>query len=141
MLAVAGQSGPYDVAAQVTSIVRVDNPSLDVRMARVGTSWDDPDGLPAVLASAANMRPTDGPAAIVVPLLALPFPAVTEAIRYAVAQSNVNAYIAEPFNVNLTFAEALHIRLAGCAPRAGRPGSHVQHSHRGRWHHRGHGRR
>ena len=69
-------------------------------------------GLPAVLASAATMRPTDGPAAIVVPLLALPFPAVTDAIRYAVTQSNVNAYIAEPFNVNLTFAEALHIRLA-----------------------------
>jgi hypothetical protein len=112
VLAVAGQSGPYDVAAEVTSIVRVDNPSLDVRMARVGTPWDDPAGLPAVLASAATMRPTDGPAAIVVPLLALPFPAVTEAIRYAVIQSNVNAYIAEPFNVNLTFAEALHIRLA-----------------------------
>jgi sirohydrochlorin ferrochelatase len=37
---------------------------------------------------------------------------VTDAIRYAVTQSNVNAYIAEPFNVNLTFAEALHIRLA-----------------------------
>ena len=65
MLAVAGRSGPHDVAAEVTSIVRVDNPSLDVRMARVGTSWDDPGGLPAVLASAATMRPTDGPAAIV----------------------------------------------------------------------------
>ena len=112
MLAVAGQSGPPDVAAAVTSIVRVDNPSVDVRMARVGTSRDDPAGLPAVLASAANARPTDGPAAIVVPLLALPYPAVTDAIRYGVTQSNVNACIAEPFNVSLTFAEALHIRLA-----------------------------
>jgi sirohydrochlorin ferrochelatase len=65
-----------------------------------------------VLASAATMRPDDGPAAIVVPLLALPYPAVTDAIRYGVTQSNVNAYIAEPFNVSLTFAEALHIRLA-----------------------------
>ncbi len=90
----------------------MDNPSLDVRMARVGTHPGRSDGLPAVLASAANMRPTDGPAAIVVPLLALPFPAVTDAIRYAVTQSNVNAFIAEPFNVSLTFAEALHIRLA-----------------------------
>ncbi len=112
VLAVAGQSGPPDVAAAVTSIVRVDNPSVDVRMARVGTGRDDPAGLPAVLASAANARPTDGPAAIVVPLLALPYPAVTDAIRYDVIQSNVNAYLAEPFNVSLTFAEALHIRLA-----------------------------
>ena len=112
MLAVAGQSGAPDVAKEVASIVRVDNPSVDVRMARVGTSPDDPAGLPAVLASAATMRPTDGPAAIVVPLLALPYPAVTAAIRYGVTQSNVNAYIAEPFNVSLTFAEALHIRLA-----------------------------
>ena len=112
MLAVAGQSGPSDVAAAVTSIVRVDNPSVDVRMARVGTSRDDPAGLPAVLASAADARPTDGPAAIVVPLLALPYPAVTDAIRYGVIQSSVNAYLAEPFSVSLTFAEALHIRLA-----------------------------
>jgi len=112
VLAVAGQSGALDVAKEVTSIVRVDNPSVDVRLARVGTSPDDPAGLAAVLASAATMRPADGPAAIVVPLLALPYPAVTDAIRYGVTQSNVNAYIAEPFNVSLTFAEALHIRLA-----------------------------
>jgi len=112
VLAVAGYAGTPDVAAEITSIVRVDNPSLDVRLARVGASREDPVGLPAVLASAATMRPTDGPAAIVVPLLALPYPAVTDAIRYAVTQSNVNACIAEPFNVSLTFAEALHIRLA-----------------------------
>jgi len=112
VLAVAGYPGTQDVAADIASIVRVDNPSVDVRMARVGTGRDDPAGLAAVLASAATMRPTDGPAAIVVPMLALPYPAVTDAIRYAVIQSSVNAAIADPFNVSLTFAEALHIRLA-----------------------------
>jgi sirohydrochlorin ferrochelatase len=112
VVAVAGHSGTPDVAAEVTSIVRVDNPSVDVRMARVGTDQEDPSGLRAVLNSAAAGRPADQPAAIVVPLLALPFPAVTDAIRYDVTQSGVNARIAEPFNVSLTFAEALHIRLA-----------------------------
>ena len=112
VVAVAGHSGPPDVAAEVTSIVRVDNPSVDVRMARVGADQEDPSGLRAVLNSAAAGRPADQPAAIVVPLLALPFPAVTDAIRYDITQSGVNAQVAEPFNVSLTFAEALHIRLA-----------------------------
>ena len=112
MLAVAGHAGPPDVGAEVASIVRVDNPSLDVRMARVGTGGEDPSGLQAVLRGAADGRPADQPVAIVVPLLALPFPAVTDAIRYDITQSGVNAHIAEPFNVTLTFAEALHIRLA-----------------------------
>ena len=112
VVAVAGHLGTPDVAAEVTSIVRVDNPSVDVRLARVRASQDDPSGLSAVLKSAAGNRPADQPAAIVVPLLALPYPAVTDAIRYDITQSGVNALIAEPFNVSLSFAEALHIRLA-----------------------------
>ncbi len=112
MVAVAGNSGSPDVAAEVTSIVRVNNPSVDVRLARVGAGPEDPSSLQAVLTQAAENRPADLPAAIVVPLLALPFPAVTDAIRYDITQSAVNAMIAEPFNVSLTFAEALHIRLA-----------------------------
>ena len=112
VVAVAGNSGSPDVAADVTSIVRVNNPSVDVRLARVGAAPEDPSSLQAVLTQAAANRPADQPAAIVVPLLALPFPAVTDAIRYDITQSAVNALIAEPFNVSLTFAEALHIRLA-----------------------------
>ena len=61
VLAAAGYFGTPDVAAEIASIVRVDNPSLDVRMARVGTGGDDPAGLPAVLASAATMRPDGRP--------------------------------------------------------------------------------
>ena len=112
VVAVAGHIGTPDVAAEVTSNVRVDNPSVDVRLARVRANPDDPSGLSAVLNNAADGRPADQPAAIVVPLLALPYPAVTDAIRYDITQSGVNALIAEPFNVSLTFAEALHIRLA-----------------------------
>ena len=112
VVAVAGNSGSPDVAAEVTSIVRVNNPSVDVRLARVGAGPEDPSSLQAVLTQAAENRPADQPVAIVVPLLALPFPAVTDAIRYDITQSAVNALIAEPFNVSLTFAEALHIRLA-----------------------------
>ena len=112
VVAVVGQPGPSDVAADVTSIVRVNNPSVDVRLARIRAAADDPAGLSAVLNSAAAGRPAGQPAAIVVPLLALPYPAVTDAIRYDITQSGVNALIAEPFNVALTFAEALHIRLA-----------------------------
>jgi hypothetical protein len=112
VVAVAGNSGSPDVAAEVTSIVRVNNPSVDVRLARVGAGPEDPSSLQAVLTQAAENRPADQPAAIVVPLLALPFPAVTDAIRYDITQSAVHAMIAEPFNVSLTFSEALHIRLA-----------------------------
>jgi len=81
VVAVAGHIGTPDVAAEVTSIVRVDNPSVDVRLARVRANPDDPSGLSAVLNNAADGRPADQPAAIVVPLLALPYPAVTDAIQ------------------------------------------------------------
>jgi hypothetical protein len=112
VVAVIGQTGIPEVASQVTSIVRVDNPSVDVRLARIGVSRDDPSGLAAVLSGAAAGRPAEQPAPNGVPLLALPYPAVTDAIRYDITSSGVNALIAEPFNVALTFAEALHIRLA-----------------------------
>ena len=109
VLAVAGNAGTPDVAAQIASVVRVDNPALDVRIARVGGRGED--GLPAVLAATADGR-AGGPAAVVVPLLAVPYPALITAIRQAVAGSDVNATVAEPFDASLTFAEALHIRLA-----------------------------
>jgi hypothetical protein len=112
VLAVAGNAGPADVIAQIASVIRVDNPALDVRLARIGAGAGDPDALPAVLAATAAGRPGGGPAAVVVPLLAVPHPALIAAIRQAVAGSNVNATVAEPFDASLTFAEALHIRLA-----------------------------
>lgn len=112
VLAVAGNAGPSDVIAQIASVIRVDNPALDVRVARVGADPADPDALPAVLAATAAGRPGGAPAAVVVPLLAVPHPALISAIRQAVAGSDINATVAEPFDASLTFAEALHIRLA-----------------------------
>jgi hypothetical protein len=112
VLAVAATSGPPDVATQIASVIRVDNPALDVRLARVGGDGEDPAALPAVLAATTAGRPGDGPAAVVIPLLAVPYPALISAIRQAVAGSGVNATVAEPFGASLTFAEALHIRLA-----------------------------
>jgi hypothetical protein len=112
VLAVAGNGGAPDVTAQIASVIRVDNPALDVRVGWLGCGADHPASLAAVLAAAAGARPAGGPAAVVVPLLAVPHPPVISAIRPAVAGSGVNATVAEPFDASLTFAEALHIRLA-----------------------------
>lgn len=112
MLAVAGSPGIPDVAADIATVIRVDNPTLDVRTALISRGRDDQGGLAAVLAETAAARPSDGPPAVVIPLLALPFPALIRAIRAEVGQSGVDAFLAEPFEASLTFAEALHIRLA-----------------------------
>jgi hypothetical protein len=112
VLAVAGNPGQPDVAGQIASVIRVDNPALEVRIARVGSGREDPESLPGVLTTAAAGRPAGAPAAVVVPLLAVPHPPLISAIRSAVAGSSVSARVAEPFDASLTFAEALHIRLA-----------------------------
>jgi hypothetical protein len=112
VLAVTGTGGTPDVAAEIAAVIRVDNPALDVRTARAGCGRGDPAGIPAVLADAAARRPADGPIAVVIPLLAVPHPAALSSIRQAVAESGTNATIAEPFGASVTFAEALHIRLA-----------------------------
>jgi hypothetical protein len=112
VLAVTGTGNTPDVAAEVAAVIRADNPALDVRTARAGCGRGDPAGIPAVLADAAAWRPPGGPAAVVIPLLALPHPAALSSIRQAVAESSANATIAEPFEASVTFAEALHIRLA-----------------------------
>ncbi|MBV9444751.1 MAG: hypothetical protein JO345_02490, partial [Streptosporangiaceae bacterium] len=100
-------------AAEITSILGLDNPGLDVCVAKVDNAGRaDPSGIRAVLAEAAARRPAGAPSAIVVPLLTTPHSATTRAIREAIAASEVNAHIAEIFNTNALLAEALHIRLA-----------------------------
>jgi hypothetical protein len=105
-----GLTGP---TADIATVLRVDNPDLDVRTARLdrGDSGD-PSGLRAVLAAAAAARPAGGPAAVVVPQLVTPYPAAVDAVREAIADSGVNASIGEVFNTNALLAEALHHRLA-----------------------------
>jgi hypothetical protein len=103
-------SGPV---AELTAVLRVDNPALDVRAARIdGGGRTDPASIRAVLTDAAARRPAGLPCAVVIPLLATPNPAVTGKLREAIAASDVNAIVSGFVNSNAMLAEALHIRLA-----------------------------
>ena len=94
------------------TIIRVDNPAVDVRGARFEAPDDDPEGIRAVLTAAAAARPEGAPAAIVIPLIAAPHPPLVRKLRQAIADSGVNALVTGFINSNATIAEALHIRLA-----------------------------
>jgi sirohydrochlorin ferrochelatase len=108
----AGGDAPAGAASEIASIIGLDNPALDVRPAKVGgASPADPAGIHAVLADAAARRP-GAVAAVVVPLLAAPHPAMIAQIQDAITASGANAGIAEVFNTNALLAEVLHIRLA-----------------------------
>lgn len=101
------------VAGEISAIVRVDNPAVDVRAARIdGGGYDDPSDLRTVLADAAARRPEGGPCAIVIPLLATVNPPVARRLRAAVAASGAPAIVTGFSNSNAMIAEALHIRLA-----------------------------
>jgi hypothetical protein len=101
------------VAAELATVLSVDNPAVDVRTARIdSTGLSDPAGLRAVLDDAAARRPAGAPCAVVVPLIAAPHPQILGRIREAIAASGVNATTGEFVNANPLLAEALHIRLA-----------------------------
>jgi len=105
-----GLAGP---TADIAAVLRIDNPALDVRTARIDNGGrGDPAGIRAVLADAAARRPAGAPAAVVVPQLVTPHPEAFKALRDAIAASGANARIAEVFNTNALLAEALHHRLA-----------------------------
>jgi hypothetical protein len=115
VLAVPGKdtnlsAGP---AAELAAMLRVDNPAVDVRAARIdGGGFDDPSDLRAVLADATARRPDGGPCAGVIPLIATVNPPVIHRLREAVAGSGTNAIISGFINSNAMIAEVLHIRLA-----------------------------
>jgi hypothetical protein len=104
-------SGP---AGELTAILRVDNPAVEVRAARIdGGGASDPSDLRSVLADVATRRPDGGtPAAVVIPLIATVNPPVITRLRESVAASGVNALVSGFLNSNAMIAEALHIRLA-----------------------------
>ena len=103
-------SGPV---GELAAVVRVDNPAVDVRAARIdGGGRGDPSDVRAVLADAAARRPDGALCAVVVPLLATPNPPLTRRLREAVAASGANALVSGFINSNAMIAEALHIRLA-----------------------------
>jgi len=99
--------------AEIATVLRIDNPALDVRTARIDHGGrGDPTGIRAVLADAAARRPAGAPSAVVVPQLVAPHPDTFRALREAIAASGANARIGEVFNTNALLAEALHHRLA-----------------------------
>ncbi|HEY5399139.1 MAG TPA: hypothetical protein VIL16_27530 [Trebonia sp.] len=103
-------SGP---AGELTAILRVDNPAVEVRAARIdGGGPADPSDLRAVLADVATRRPDGPPCAVVIPLIATVNPPVITRLRESVAASGVNALVSGFLNSNAMIAEALHIRLA-----------------------------
>jgi hypothetical protein len=100
-------------AAELAAVLRVDNPAVDVRAARIdGGGYDDPSDLRSVLADATERRPEGGPCAVVVPLIATVNPPVVGRLRQAVAESGTNALVSGFINSNAMIAEVLHIRLA-----------------------------
>lgn len=105
--------GLTGAAAELATIIGLDNPAVEVRLAKVSRPGrNDAAGIRAVLADTAAKRPAGATAAVVVPLLATPHRPTTAAIHDAIATSGANALIAEIFNTNALLAEALHIRLA-----------------------------
>ena len=105
-----GLAGP---TADIAAVLRIDNPDLDVRTARIDHGGrGDPAGIRAILADAAARRPAGAPSAVVVPQLVTPHPVSVRAVREAIAASGANARVAEVFNTNALLAEALHHRLA-----------------------------
>lgn len=102
-------SGPV---GELAAVLRVDNPAVDVRAARIDGVSGDPSDLRAVLADAAARRPEGASCAVVIPLIATPNPPLTRRLREAVAASGVNAVVSGFINSNALLAEVLHIRLA-----------------------------
>jgi sirohydrochlorin ferrochelatase len=99
--------------ADLAAVLRVDNPAVDVRIARVDDAGrGDPAGIRSVLADAAAHRPGGATSAVVIPLLASPHAVVNRKLREAVAAAEGNAIISGFINSNALIAEALHIRLA-----------------------------
>jgi len=108
-----GEDGLTGPTADIATVLRVDNPALDVRTARIDHGGrSDPAGIRAVLADAAARRPAGAPSAVIVPQVATPHPGSHRALREAIAATGVNARIGEVFNTNALLAEALHHRLA-----------------------------
>ena len=115
VLAVPGKDTDLSVgpAAELAAVLRVDNPAVEVRAARIdGGGFDDASDLRAVLADATAKRPDGGPCAVVIPLIATVNPPVIHRLRDAVAASGTNDIVSGFVNSNAMIAEVLHIRLA-----------------------------
>ncbi|MCP2340050.1 sirohydrochlorin chelatase [Actinomadura rupiterrae] len=110
VLAVPGPASGHAgaVAAELARDVELENTGQPALVASIGGG---PDGLGAVLSRLAPARP-DEPAAVVVPLITGPDPAIMSVVAAAVATAPVPVVAADPLGPHPLIAEALHDRLA-----------------------------
>ncbi|GLW10886.1 hypothetical protein Misp01_60140 [Microtetraspora sp. NBRC 13810] len=107
VLAVPGAGD--EASADVASVLSVENPHVEVRLAYLG---DGAEGVGKLLAELGADRPKEALAAIVIPLVTGPHPRIYRTVREAVAQSGILATVCEPLGPHPMLAEALHVRLA-----------------------------
>ncbi|GHH72182.1 hypothetical protein GCM10018793_08780 [Streptomyces sulfonofaciens] len=131
VLAVPGTPGvdTRNLAEEIVSIARSELPGLDGRIGYLDGAGDDPEfpGLATVLArtveertaryeqaraAGSDVREPEGPAAVVVPLLAGPHPVLLDRIRQEVAASGAPAELTDVLGPHPLLAEALHVRLS-----------------------------
>ncbi|MCL3994882.1 sirohydrochlorin chelatase [Streptomyces lavenduligriseus] len=130
VLAVPGApgAGTRGLAEEVVSIARSELPGLDARIGYVDGDDTEFPALRSVLARTAEERTAryeqalaagvegvtepEGPAAVVVPLLAGPDSALLRRIRQAVMDSRVAAELTDVLGPHPLLAEALHVRLS-----------------------------
>ncbi|MFF7090924.1 sirohydrochlorin chelatase [Streptomyces rubradiris] len=130
VLAVPGapSAGTRGLAEEVVSIARSELPGLDARIGYVDGDDTEFPALRSVLARTAEERTAryeqavaagiegvtepEGPAAVVVPLLAGPDSALLRRIRQAVMDSRVAAELTDVLGPHPLLAEALHVRLS-----------------------------
>ncbi|WP_308169930.1 sirohydrochlorin chelatase [Acrocarpospora catenulata] len=106
-----------DVVAELASIIRVDNPQLDLRLISLSDGGADlSKEFSSIAAERAGrgLNPADGHAgaAIVVPLITGSHPRVMRSVRDAAAESEAPVTVTDPLGPHPLLAEALHVRLA-----------------------------
>jgi len=108
-----GADGLSGATAEIATVLRVDNPALDVQVALIDHGGrGDPAGIRSVLADAAARRPAGSFSAVVIPQVITPYPAAIRELSDAISASGAKARIGEVYNTNALLAEALHHRLA-----------------------------
>jgi len=71
-----GADGLSGATAEIATVLRVDNPALDVQVALIHHGGrGDPSGIRSVLADAAARRPAGTLSAVVIPQVMTPYPA------------------------------------------------------------------
>ncbi|MGP3971907.1 sirohydrochlorin chelatase [Streptomyces sp. 6N223] len=116
VLALPGRPSPASraLAEEVASIARAELPGLDARIGYVQSEDEEFPSLREVLARAADVRAEqpEGPAAVVVPLLAGPDDTLLRVIAQAVTDSGAPALVSDVLGPHPLLAEGVHVRLS-----------------------------